>query len=323
MPGGAPAWLAATQGLSNGHARALVNDANHLATVPGIAGQLSEGSLSPDATRVLARVLKAVADSDTETQQEAAAEVISEIQTKGVTQAAKLIPQLKKKASPCGADDILAAQRARSYARVIELDDGAHRYHMLLDAERSTQVNTALEAYAAHVYRRRQSDDVEILPADIRTTEQIAAHAFTRLAETFLGAGETDHETAAEPPIVFSRSPEPADRPVEAVQDSRRPVATTLDSGEPRANTIPLDTDVHPNTLSDEPAGVRGLRRLTARLQRPAFINQNRPCTFPGCAQSAARPLHAHYAKRFRSGGLAELKNLIFYCPDHHAAIHQ
>lgn len=323
MPGGAPAWLAATQGLSNGHARTLVNDAKHLTTDHEIARQLGEGSLSPDITRLLARTLEAVADTDTETQREAVDEVMSQIQAKGVTHAAKLIPKLQKKTSPRGADEILAAQRARSYARVIELDDGAHRYHMLLDAERSTQVNAALEAYAAHVYRSRQCDDVEILPSDVRTTEQIAAHAFTRLAETFLDTGETDHAAAPERPTILSRSPETANCLVEA-HDSPRPVSGLLDSDERRANVIPLDTNAQPNSLGDEAARSRpGLRRLTARLQRPAFISESRPYTFPGCTRSAAWPPHAHLAKRFRSGGLAELKNLISYCPEHHAAIHQ
>lgn len=93
MPGGAPAWLAATQGLSNGHARTLVNDAKHLTTDHEIARQLGEGSLSPDITRLLARTLEAVADTDTETQREAVDEVMSQIQAKGVTHAAKLIPK--------------------------------------------------------------------------------------------------------------------------------------------------------------------------------------------------------------------------------------
>lgn len=323
IPGGAPAWLAATQGVSNGHARTLVNDAKHLTVDPEIAEHLTEGSLSPDATRVLARTVKALADTDGNTQRQAVAEVLSEMQTKGVTQAAKLIPKLEKKASPCKANEILAAQRARSYARVVELDDGAHRYHVLLDAERSTHVNTALETYAAHVYRCRQSGDVEVLPADVHTTEQIAAHAFTRLAETFLNTNGDVHGAVLKMPATLAGSRETTNHLVETVHSRTRPAGTLHNFDEPQPEVIQLDTDADPSTLNDEPAAGRGLRRLTARLQRPGFAYQGRPCTSPGCTRSAAWPLHTHYAKRFRSGSLTELKNLIFYCPDHHAAIHQ
>jgi hypothetical protein len=276
MPGGAPAWLSSTQGISNGHARTLVNDAKHLTAHAEITEHLTEGSLSPDATRVLARTLKALADADAETQRQAVGEVISEIQAKGVTQAAKLIPQLEKRADTRGAEEILATQRARSYARVTELDDGAHRYNMLLDAERSTYVNAALETYAADVYDRRQCGDVEVLPAHVHTTEQIAAHAFTRLAETFLDTDEAQYETALETPSVLDVTLETTECPAESVHDQPRPASALPDPHAPRAGTGPADTDEQaaaPNDahVTDSP-WVHRVRSLAApRPLRQAF----------------------------------------------------
>ena len=320
VPGGAPAWLATTQGLSNGHARTLANDAKHLATHPEIAGHLTEGSLSPDATRVLARTVKALVDADTDTQRAAVGEVVAEIHTKGVTQAAKLIPLLEKKVKPRGAEEILAMQRARSYARVTELDDGAHRYHMLLDAERSTHVNAALETYAAHAYRRRQCGDVEALPAHVHTTEQVAAHAFTRLAVTFLSSTRLRGEAASESTVV-GIGLDAADRRTDAapVAPDTAYVVPGIDAH--RADDTPLGTDEQPASLRERPGGSRGLRRLTGRLQRPAFTSTGHPCRVPDCNGSTAWHLHPQYTRWLRSGGLAELKSLIHYCPDH-AAIH-
>jgi hypothetical protein len=321
IPGGAPAWLATTQGVSDGHARTLVSDAKRLAAEPEIAGRLTEGAFSPDATRVLARAVKAVSGADHETRRQVVADTICQIEDKGVTHAAKQIPHLEKKASPGGPDEILAAQRARSYARVVELDNGEHRYHVLLDAERATHLNTALEAHAAQVYRRRQRDQVEALPADVRTTEQIAAHAFARLAAVYLTAGDADREATFQTPAIVDGGLHPAGSHTESSSPHPPSASAPSDPDGSQADIVVLDQDGSRTSPDEQSAETRPLRRLAARLQRSALVYRERRCTFPGCSRSAGRPLHDHHVTPLRDGNLAELKNVVLYCPEHRAAI--
>lgn len=322
IPGGAPAWLAATQGVSNGHARALVNDAKHLTTDPEVAQGLSEGAFSQDATRVLARSIKAVIDTDPDTRRQVVADTISQIQCKGVTNTAKQVLQLERTISAQRSKDVIAAQRARSYARVIELDDGSHRYHLLLDSERASRLNAALESYMTHVYQRRHYDHVEVLPADVHTTEQIAAQAFTRLGEAFLKTNDAHREAALRGPTAVNASADSA-RPRTGIvhgRDRSHPTSAALGRADSQADALTREPAHHADFQKNRPVDAHPLRRLATRLQRTALAYRDRPCTFPGCLGTAGWPLHARQVKPLRDGGLNELRNLMLYCPEHQAA---
>jgi hypothetical protein len=71
---------------------------------------------------------------------------------------------------------------------VVELEDGLCRFEVLLDAVRATTLRAAVDAQAADWIRQAQYDHTTTLPADVASSEQINAHALTRLAEVYLTA---------------------------------------------------------------------------------------------------------------------------------------
>ena len=83
IPGGLSPWLARSQNITGGRARALVADARRITGEPEIARRLTAGDLSPDATGVLARWKKAVAGSGFDGPQ-VAGEAIACIEADGV-----------------------------------------------------------------------------------------------------------------------------------------------------------------------------------------------------------------------------------------------
>jgi hypothetical protein len=59
------------------------------------------------------------------------------------------------------------------------------RFDVLLDPVRATTVRAALDLTVADWIRRRQFDQADPVPVDVRSTEQLCAQAVTRLAEVF------------------------------------------------------------------------------------------------------------------------------------------
>lgn len=193
VPGGVSAFLAGTQGVSQGRARTLVEDAKRISTEPVIGRRLTEGGLGPEGTRVIARTLKAVAGLELETQRQAVTDAITIIETDGVTKAAKQIPRIEERSERGSPEEIAARQRRRSFARVVKLDHGACRFEILLDAERALKVRSAVDAFGSCVVQRR-SIGLDMVPDDVRTADQIRAEAFAHIAEAFINSGGAERE---------------------------------------------------------------------------------------------------------------------------------
>ena len=324
LPGGAPTWLAQTQGLSNGRARTMTQDAKRLISDQEISVGLTEGRFSSDATRLLARYKKAIANTILDSPR-TISEAITRIETDGVTAASRHIPRLEERLDPRQEEELLTRQRVRSHARVSRTELGMYRFGMLLDYERAAYLMTAVDQYTATVIRDRHLDGTYTLPADVTTTEQVRAEAFSRMAQVFLDASDEQRGIAFTVPAILYATLDSESPTVETLYGDPLPPSRMPKPGDPGVDLIRVDRDGQPVTADGEPTADPGnaIARLADHTQRRALALRDRRCQHPGCDRPVAWPLHAHRIKPFKQGGLAELKDLMLYCPEHHTAIHR
>ena len=272
VPGGVPAFLAATQGVSHGRARALVEDAQRITVEPEVNEYLAEGRLGPEGTRVIARTLKAVAGMEADTQRQAVVDAMSTMEAEGVTKAAQQIPRFEEQSEPESLEDIMVRQRKRSFGRIARLDHGACRFDILLDGERALRLRAALDAFESCV-RRRRSVGLDIVPDDVRTSEQIRAEAFTRLADVFLNASKENREAGFRVPTLLYGTLDVPDPVAETVYGDRLPGSLLPGLGDPETGIVLFDRDGRVVALNGEPVdkGSRWNRLTQRRPKRFAF----------------------------------------------------
>lgn len=322
LPGGAPTWLAQTQGLSNGRARTLTQDATCLISDREISTGLTEGRFSSDATRLLARYKRAIADTILDSPR-TISEAITRIETDGITAAARHIPRLEERLDPGQEEELLTRQRLRSHARVSRTELGMYRFGMLLDYERAAYLMTAVDRYTATVIRDRHLAGTYTLPADVKTTEQIRAEAFSRMAQVFLNASDEQRGIAFTVPAILYATSNSGSPTVETLYGDPLPPSRMPKPDDPGVDLIHLDRDGRPVAVDEESADHENLiARLANQTQRKALALRDRRCQHPGCTRPVAWPLHAPRIKSFKQGSLTELRDLILYCAEHHAAIH-
>ncbi|HET9118201.1 MAG TPA: DUF222 domain-containing protein [Pseudonocardiaceae bacterium] len=223
--------------------------------------------------------------------------------------------------NPDAAKDVIARQRARSLYRVIELENGQCRFEILLDAVRATTLRTAVDAQTADWIRQTQYDHATPLPDDIRTTEQINAHALTRIAEIFLTAPANVREANFNPPMLFS-TPAGKDPNTLAETVYGTPVPTSA-IPHPEAHTLELDDTGHPTRLDGAQIDTDPHTRLASPAQRTALAHRDRHCTEPGCTRPPTFALHAHHTIPHSKGGPTTLRNMVLLCSPHHTLAHQ
>jgi hypothetical protein len=322
LPGGAPTWLAQTQGLSNGHARTLTQDAKRLISDREISAGLTEGRFSSDATRLLARYKKAIADTILDNPR-TISQAITCIETDGITAAARRIPRLEEHLDPDQEEELLTRQRLRSHARVSRTELGMYRFGMLLDYERAAYLMTAVDCYTATVIRDHHLAGTYTLPADVNTTGQIRAEAFSRMAQVFLGASDEQRSVAFTVPAILYATLNSENPTVETLYGDALPPSRMPKPGDPGVDVIQIDSDGQPVSVGEESASPENvIARLATHTQRKAVALRDRCCQQPGCTRPVAWPLRAQRIKSFKQGGLTELKDLILYCAEHYTAIH-
>jgi hypothetical protein len=215
--GGLIPWIATHLDASDGRARAIAQSARWIGDLPHLAEPLSSGRVGADTIRALTRTARTVKGTALDPVETLTA-VLETTARDGVHAAKKQVQVLEETVDPGAAEERLAKQRARSFARSTSTDSGMTRFEVLLDPARATTVQAAIDLQAADVIRRRQYDHTDPAPADIRTTEQINAHAIVRMAEVFLDTSPS----SAEPP-----SPRrPCTPPCSTVGWSRRSTAS-------------------------------------------------------------------------------------------------
>jgi hypothetical protein len=310
--------------VSDGRARAIAQAARRVGTVPELAEPLTSGRIGAETVSVLSRTAKAVEGTGREVPATLTA-TLDLAEHDGLAAAKKHVQVLEHTLDPDTGQDLIARQRARSFARVVELDEGMCRFEILLDAVRATTVRSAMDLAAAHWIRRRQYDGVDVLPDDVRSTEQINAEAVTRLAEVFHHAPAKLREADFHQPMLFSA-------PLRATEDD--PFAVSVYGALVPRQALPQPTDPTAHLLQydeqGQPVRLDGVKididagaRLANRAQRVALEYRDRHCTFPGCTRPATWSLHAHHRTPFSQGGATTMANMVLLCPEHHTLAHQ
>jgi hypothetical protein len=335
--GGTGAWLTSQLGYSPGRARALAEDARRLGALPEVAQQLTAGQLPVGATRVLARAAHAVVGT-AQDPASAVSDTLTTLQRDGFQAAERQVRVLEHTITPGHGQEVRARQRTSSFARIGECDSGMVRFDLLLDAERSTLLRTALDLQVSTWLRERQYDDTDPLPEDVSTTEQLTAEAFTRLAEVFLSATESQRANRYTPTVIYyapapqslQKSAPTADLPpippgyAETGYGALIPTTTLPGPHDPTALHLTLTPDGQPGTLDDQPIDRDPTARLaTSPAQRLALAFRDRHCTYPGCTRPVPWALHAHHRTAYTHHGPTTINNLTLLCPEHHTLTHQ
>jgi hypothetical protein len=343
--GGIGPWLAAKQGHSKGHARSLAQDARLLATVPDLAPRLASGELSADATRLLARTVKACENSALDVDTEVAA-TLETVRAQGVSGAAERVRDLEYRVDPGALEERLARQRKRSQARSGRLDSGLWRFEVLLDPVRAAVLKAAIDALVASWLRARGRDAIAVLPPDVESTQQITAHAFYHLAQVFLAAPAALRRAAFSPPVIFTAplphpdavhnpAPDTATSPgtgpgrreipagcALTAYDDLVPVSALAPVHDSTAHRLYFDPDGQPVLLDGTVLDRDPDARLASPAQRIALACRDRGCTFEGCGRPPTWSIEAHHKIPHARGGKTTMRNLTSLCGEHHVTVH-
>lgn len=317
--GGIKAWVATHLSVTDGRARAIAQQARRIGAIPELAAPLASGAVGADVASVLAHTAKAVSGTGMDTVT-AVTDVLETVQASGVGAARRQAHVLEEALKPGTAEDLIARQRARSYYRVTELDNGLTRFEVLLDAVRATTLRAAIELQSSDWIRRAQYDHERPLPEDVCTVEQINVQALVRLAEVFLSASAHTRQARFTPPVLYVAAQHQPDGLVETVHGMLVPVTAVSN---PQEHVLGVDETGNPVTLDGKPVDADRHARLASPAQRTALEYRDRHCTFPGCSRPPTFSLHAHHRREFSRGGPTTIANLTLLCSEHHVLTHQ
>jgi len=335
---GIGAWLSTELGYGSSRARGLAEEARRIGAMPELAEKLTAGELNQDQTRVVERTVKAAHGSGIDASA-AVAETLAVIEREGVGKAKARVRVLEETLAPGTVKDLAARQRARSFLRVGETEDGMVRIDALLDAARGTVVRSVIDQMVAGGLYARQYDKVERLAEDVATIEQMGAQALTRLAEVYLTASQERRGEAYRPRTLFvTRAPNSVSNSTAdatpGLSEIPEGCARTVYGQLVPADGLPSMRDSASSVLTVDPVGGepvaldgRGLdvdpgARLASADQRTALAFRDRECGEPGCSRPVTWSLHAHHETAYQDGGETTMSNPTSLCSEHHVLRH-
>ena len=316
---GVKAWVATHLDVSDGKARGIAQAARRIGALPELAGPLSSGRVGADTVRALSRTVKAVVGSGQD-QAVVLAATLETAQHEGVGAANQRVRVLEHTIDPGSSEERLAKQRAKSFARVVELEDGMCRFDILLDPIRATTVRAALDQTAADWIRQRQFDGTDPIPADVRSTEQIYAQAVVRFAEVFLDASPEQRGAQFTTSVLYT-TPLDGDELAVSVYGTLVPRSAITQPADPNAHLLHTRNG-QPVLLDGEEIDRQPAARLASPAQRTALAFRDRHCTYPGCMRPPTWSLHAHHTVPYQQGGVTTVKNMSLLCSEHHTLTH-
>ena len=319
--GGVKTWVATHLDVTDGRARGIAQDARRIGAIPELADTLSSGKIGTGTVGVLSRTARAVANTDLDTTQALTAS-LEVAQSEGIAAAKNRVRELEHTLDPGSSAALTARQRARSFFRVVELEDGLCRFEVVLDAVRATVLRNAVDQQAADWIRRAQFDGERPLPEDVCSIEQINAQALVRLAEVFLTAPAEVRGASFSPSMLFF-APATGEGLAETVYGDLVPRDRPPEPGDGNTHLLECDEDGLPVRLDGVEIDTDPEARLASRAQRIALSWRDRRCTYPGCSRPSTWSPHAHHRTPFSEGGATTMQNLALLCSEHHALTHQ
>ena len=316
---GVKTWVATHLDVSEGKARGIAQAAKRIGALPQLAEPLSSGQVGADTVRALSRTVKAVEGTGHDQSTELAA-TLETAKREGVSAANQRIRMLEHTIDPSGSQELLAKQRAKSFARLTELDDGMCRFDILLDPIRATTVRAALDQTTADWIRQRQYDHTDPIPTDVHTTDQLYAQAVTRLAEVYLTATPEQRGAQFHTEVLYT-TPLDTDDLATSVYGALVPRSAIPGPHDPNAHLLHTK-DGEPVLLDGQEIDRNPAARLASMAQRIALAFRDRHCTHPGCTRPPTWALHAHHKQPYRDGGAAVVKKMTLLCSEHHTLTH-
>ena len=325
-PGGIGPWLASVLDVTVGRGRMLAQDARLPAAVPELEAEVCSGRVGQDTVRALARTVKATRRTDLDPVGEAS-ETLRVARDEGARAGLERVRVLEEHTDPGSVAERHARQRERSFARFGQAGDGEMcRFEVLLDPLRGAVLRAAIEVQTAAFVRARQFDDAELVPGDVRSTEQMNAEAVARLAQVFLDApAEQRGAGFAVPTLAVTVKDSAATDEIPAgcavtVYGALIPASTLPAHDHPRCTMLEVEGET--GTLNGHPVDRDPRARLASAEQRAFLTWRDRCCRFPGCDRPITWSLHAHHRTPYAQGGATTVKNMALYCSEHHTHLH-
>jgi hypothetical protein len=321
-PGGVGAWLATVLDFTEGRARKFAADARILTAVPELEPELRSGLVGQDTVRALARTVKATRKTSLDPLEQAR-ETLRIAREQGAKTAIEAARNLEVHTDPGSIEDRHAQQRERSFARFGPAVDGEmRRFEILMDPMRGAILCGAIESLVAAEIRSRQFDGTGTMPANVRTTEQMNAEAFTRLAQVFLDASAEQRGASFSVPtlVVSVQDSSAPDGCAVTAYGALVPESVLAPEGDPRRSI--LEVFGESGFLNGEPIDQDPTARLASAAQRVFLTWRDRGCTYPGCDRPTTYGLHSHHKTSHSEGGTTTVENMTFYCSQHHTVIH-
>jgi hypothetical protein len=328
-PGGMGPWLASVLDVTAGRGRILAQDARALATVPELEAEACSGRIGPDTLRAVARTVKAVKGTDLDPVSEVN-ETLRAARDKGARAGLDRARALEEHVDPGSVEQRYARQRERSFARFGPAGDGEMcRFEVLLDPLRGATLRAAIEVQTGAFIRARQFDGTELVPQDVRTTEQMNAEAVTRLAQVFLDAPAEQRGAPFTVPTLAVTVHDPAADPGTAqvppgcavtVYGALIPASTLPAQDEPGCTVLKVEGDT--GLVDGKPVDRDPEARLASPEQRTFLTWRDRYCRYPGCDRPTTYGLNAHHRTPYGKGGTTTVRNMVLYCSQHHTVIH-
>lgn len=318
--GGLTAWVATHLDATDGRARAIAESARRIGAIPELAEPLASGRIGTDTARILTRTAKATTGTALDTTT-AVTQALATAETEGISAARQHVRTLEHTLNPAAGRELIPRQRARSFLRVAELENGMCHIEVLLDAVRATTLRSAIDLQAADWIRQAQYDHAQPLPDDVRTTEQINAQALVHLAEVYHNAPAGLRQARFTPPMLYF-TPKKKNQTdlAETVYGTLVPEAA-IES--PDVHLLELDDDGLPIALDGVKIDTDPHTRLATPPQRTALAYRDRHCSHPGCSRPTTYALHAHHKIPFSNGGPTTTRNMTLLCTEHHTLVHQ
>ncbi|WP_084316841.1 DUF222 domain-containing protein [Actinospica robiniae] len=324
VPGGLDTWIATHLDVTGGTAIGIMKQAKALGTDPQLTAPLASGKLGAATISALTRTAHAVRHEDEQTRAKAMAETLEVASRNGADRAKRHVQVLEETINPGRAGQHLAKARERSFLKVSSTESGMCRIEGLLDPERATIFRAVIDQTVSAFLRARQYDHTELVPEDVRTTEQLQAEALVRMAQNFAATDAAAREIAFTLPTLYTAPLDPQQDAglAESVYGDMIPRTILPPPGAPGAHLLHYGEDGQPVLLDQAIIDQNPAARLASASQRTALAWRDRGCTFLGCRRPPTFALHAHHKIPHSHHGPTVLDNLTLLCSPHHVLTH-
>ena len=284
--------------LSRGSAKREVQFAERLGDLPGTAGALAEGAITPQHAR-------AIADASAHTPVDEAELLVAAGKEPADVFAHTVRDHVNERSAGEGLEERRRRQRARREANIKKESDGMYKLFGTFDPVAGARIETALAATAKKL---RHGED----PKHRATPAQRYADALELLI-TRQGAGKAQRANL----VVIGDY----DATVGQLRDARLIDGTPLAPSE--LLKIALDANILPALFDTkgQPLWLGHKYRHATVAQRIALAVRDKGCVGCGAANSFCQ---AHHVIWWEDGGPTDIDNLCLLCSDcHHKQVHE